>query len=425
MALLRSFRLEDGTVINEEFSALPPAVQAAIVPTSYVIDPTGTGPNVFPSLAAVMAATTGANLVQGNIVIEYRKSVAEPAMAYNFIRAGDYTTTIKGNQVPAGGGTAISPVVTFAAGSTLSGIDVLDSINIVLNGATPLIVYGAETAQATLQLRGNVGLQVNSTGAIIRATGGATLEVIAEELTQLVLGGAGPFGNVIEAVGAGSFLQLDLANASSMGANTVGQSGGGSLVVAADPASTAPLTQAGMPGGVLVQGTTIFYGLSSQIAYTDAVVPALGAIQVQAALDKVKVLPGIQGFSKSVIPPADIALPAAGATVVMTLVGLVIAADGRPDSLSIQGLASIVSGALPSTITLTVSLSVGPTAFTWSIQDAITAATSPRAMPFYVNTPTLAAGTYTVTVTLTASTASTFKSSGTQQSSMSAFVVRN
>lgn len=222
-------------------------VNAAVVPTTYVVDSTVTSPsvNVFKTFRQAVDA---ALLVAGPKLFQFR----DVAPVINI--AGAYDLGVDPVTINAKG---VLSTLTIAAGVTFTGtppsVD-FDMSGVTFQGASPLITAPSFGAGAGLyRFRAGCVLQCSDpAGRIVRAPAGAAAVTLLQEEAHTLA------GTCFDAVGAGAIHFVKVYDHGAIVANTVAQSGGGALTVINDgSASVVTLAQAGMPGGTLVVGTTL------------------------------------------------------------------------------------------------------------------------------------------------------------------------
>jgi hypothetical protein len=220
--------------------------RTAAPPTTFVIDPLATpGGNVYATLADVAAV---ASTIAGSKTISIRGSVSVPDGVYDLGR--DPVAFVGSNP---------TATLAFSSGAVLSGVgDVVfqDLVGPTKAGTAPLITPSLQSITVRF---------VHCTNIVGQLTRASTPFLVENFLVQGTTTAAAPAGTIFDAVGAGTNAKVFVDSSSSIGANRLAQSGGGSLIATSQsPSASISLTQSGMPGGVLVAGST--YVLSSSTA---------------------------------------------------------------------------------------------------------------------------------------------------------------
>lgn len=249
--LVHSYRLEDGTVI-EKFDEATPALDAALVPVSLVVDTSvaASEGNVFKTLAE---AATIRRQIEGPVTVTFRQATVHPALAYDFRdAAGQWNTTFTAN-----GDTFVQQ---FAAGSTLVGLFELD-VQFTFLGLAGSVFIAAPTAPAGFQV-----FRLRSVGALGATLGGDAFNaanVAGQTSVFLFTEQSGvfvPTSATLCARGANARILIFLDDGTTLTTSCLVESAAGQVsVTQVSAASNAVRTQAGLAttGPGLVPGVNL------------------------------------------------------------------------------------------------------------------------------------------------------------------------
>ena len=237
-------------------------------------DPKG---NVYADWAQLVAA---ASLIDGQNLVYFDDSLAAcviPAGAWDF---GSPSLFWGNTQYPSGTPLAI------ADGATLLNVTRFQNLNITSNSTSFVIDVpaGTPTARPVYAFDGFTKFtQVGVGGSFLRVASATVLN-----FTLLAASSVAANSKLIDTTVAGAQVVVSASATSNLGSDTIaGVAGSNYLGVCANAGASVSATQTGLPGGTF-STAVVNSELSAKVAYSDAVSPALGATQVQAALDALK-----------------------------------------------------------------------------------------------------------------------------------------
>jgi hypothetical protein len=224
---------------------------AGVVGTTFVVDAATATPhdNVYTTFAQAVAAAAA---FAGPKVFQFRgiaPVIAATGTTYN-LGIDPITFT---SEFPLLTATNLPAALAIADGATVSGgfaNFTIDGFSITYAGTTAPF-YLAPGSGAFVRLTGNSYVTTTGGFPLLRAGVGNALEVQLLETSVTVS------GVCFDAVGAGALMEIGTVG-STLATSTVAQSAGGTTIVLSLVSSDQiSLTQAGMPGGLLVVGTNL------------------------------------------------------------------------------------------------------------------------------------------------------------------------
>jgi hypothetical protein len=210
------------------------AAIAATPASMFVFDPTVVAPsgNVYNNFSALAAASVK---VPGYKVITVINNVTIPAGAYTVSTQNDTTLFGVGQTTGVGG----LSTVTIANGVTLNGFRNYTGLNLVFNGTAPCQVVSAQSQVIDFY---DTVIQTSGGAAFLRSTsvGGTGCQVNLYGVSALV------GGTCLDSIGAGATLAVVAYGLSTILANTISQTGGGSSsYLIGSPNANVVFTQSG------------------------------------------------------------------------------------------------------------------------------------------------------------------------------------
>jgi len=250
-------------------------------PYEYVFQPGGVERgNVYTSWAAlveVAAIFPGAKVVYFDDTFGPCVIPAGP-LTWDFVSP----TTFRGNP-------SVATPVTIADGATLSNVFGFDSVAIDSLSTTFVIDQPALPLTAEYTLSGGATIrQMGLAGTFIRGNFvGTTSTILLKDRARLLTGAGVPGATaVLSVTNAGSLFGVLTLGSSAVEANTLATIGPLPNGTLGDPNSSIATAQFGVPGAVL---PIVLTSLAANVDYDDALVlPPLGAVEVQAAIDALK-----------------------------------------------------------------------------------------------------------------------------------------